>query len=232
MAIDCEEDLSFPRFILLKSRRNTRSLSAQDILPKSAWDPPPVDPDLENVPEGAEEYSRAELYIQLPADWKYREYEDPNWGWPQEWLRSTAQHPSQHNSWLGGPVTLVADGIRTSAGGPRQAAVLSVLAMNVGRPVSVECALTGAQPTGLHVGFQTVCAHLTQEYFNICIHRGGANKQIRAAATYKDRVLQQNIAHEYCCATGRSWGPLVKWLGSAECALSYGVIDLFPHQRP
>ena len=46
-----------------------------------------------NVPEGAEEYSRAELYIQLPADWKYREYEDPNWGWPQEWLRSTRSTP-------------------------------------------------------------------------------------------------------------------------------------------
>jgi hypothetical protein len=62
-----------------------------------------------NVPEGAEEYSRAELYIQLPAAWKYREYEDPNWGWPQHWLRSMAQYPQQHNTWLGGPVTLVAN---------------------------------------------------------------------------------------------------------------------------
>jgi hypothetical protein len=60
------------------------------------------------VPDGAEEYSRAELYIQLPADWKYRDYEDPNWGWPQHWLRSMAQYPQQHNTWLGGPVTLVA----------------------------------------------------------------------------------------------------------------------------
>lgn len=62
-----------------------------------------------NVPEEAEEYSRAELYIQLPADWKYREYEDPNWGWPQQWLRSMAQHPQQHDTWLGGPVALVAN---------------------------------------------------------------------------------------------------------------------------
>jgi hypothetical protein len=61
------------------------------------------------VPDGAEEYSRAELYIQLPADWKYREYEDPNWGWPQHWLRSMAQYPQQHNTWLGGPVTIVAN---------------------------------------------------------------------------------------------------------------------------
>jgi hypothetical protein len=61
------------------------------------------------VPDGAEEYSRAELYIQLPADWKYRDYEDPNWGWPQHWLRSMAQYPQQHDTWLGGPVTLVAN---------------------------------------------------------------------------------------------------------------------------
>ena len=61
------------------------------------------------VPDGAEEYSRAELYIQLPADWEYRDYEDPNWGWPQHWLRSMAQYPQQHNPWLGGPVTLVAN---------------------------------------------------------------------------------------------------------------------------
>jgi hypothetical protein len=62
-----------------------------------------------NVPEGAEEYSRAELYIQLPADWKYRDYDDPIWGWPQHWLRSMAQYPHQHDTWLGGPVTLVAN---------------------------------------------------------------------------------------------------------------------------
>ncbi len=61
------------------------------------------------VPAGAEEYARAELYIQLPADWKYREYADPNWGWPQQWLRSMAQYPQQHGTWLGGPVTLVAN---------------------------------------------------------------------------------------------------------------------------
>jgi hypothetical protein len=61
------------------------------------------------VPDGAEEYSRVELYIQLPADWKYRDYEDPNWGWPQHWLRSMAQYPQQHDTWLGGPVTLVAN---------------------------------------------------------------------------------------------------------------------------
>lgn len=61
------------------------------------------------VPEGHEPFARAELYIQLPADWKYREFANPEWGWPQYWLRSMAQYPAQHDSWLGGPVTLVAN---------------------------------------------------------------------------------------------------------------------------
>ncbi|MDZ4850148.1 MAG: suppressor of fused domain protein [Pirellulaceae bacterium] len=62
-----------------------------------------------NVPEGEDDWAHAELYIQLPAGWKYKEYSDPNWGWPQHWLRSMAQHPSQNNTWLGGPVALVAN---------------------------------------------------------------------------------------------------------------------------
>jgi hypothetical protein len=61
------------------------------------------------VPAGMENYSRAELFIQLPADWKVRELGDPNWSWPQHWLRSMAQYPAHHQTWLGGPVTLVAN---------------------------------------------------------------------------------------------------------------------------
>ena len=61
------------------------------------------------VPEGAQEYAYAELYIQLPPDWKYREYDSPIWGWPQHWLRIMAQYPQQHDTWLGGPVALVAN---------------------------------------------------------------------------------------------------------------------------
>lgn len=63
-----------------------------------------------HVPEGAEEYAYAEIYIQLPADWDYRNHGDLNLGWPQEWLRSMAQYPENKQSWLGGPVTLVANG--------------------------------------------------------------------------------------------------------------------------
>ncbi|MEW4561967.1 suppressor of fused domain protein [Bremerella sp. JC770] len=62
-----------------------------------------------NVPQGQEDFARAELYIQLPATWKYRNFTDPNWGWPQKWLRSMAQYPSHHATWLGGRATLVAN---------------------------------------------------------------------------------------------------------------------------
>jgi hypothetical protein len=61
------------------------------------------------LPEGEEMYGRAELFIQLPPDWKYRELSDPSYSWPQRWLRSMAQYPTQHDTWLGGPVTLVAN---------------------------------------------------------------------------------------------------------------------------
>ncbi|TWU56038.1 suppressor of fused domain protein [Rubripirellula reticaptiva] len=44
------------------------------------------------------------------ADWKFRDYEDSNWGWPQQWLRSMAQYPQQHDAWLGGSFALVANG--------------------------------------------------------------------------------------------------------------------------
>jgi hypothetical protein len=62
------------------------------------------------VPEGNEDYQYAELFVQLPADWEYMKIEDPNYGWPIHWLRSTAKHPFQHNTWLGGPATIVANG--------------------------------------------------------------------------------------------------------------------------
>ncbi len=63
-----------------------------------------------NVPEGEEDYALAEIYVQLPADWKVREYDDPRWGWPQRWLRNMARYPSDNDTWLGGPVSLVANG--------------------------------------------------------------------------------------------------------------------------
>ncbi|MEZ5942444.1 MAG: ankyrin repeat domain-containing protein [Planctomycetaceae bacterium] len=35
-----------------------------------------------NVPEGEEEYRFAELFIQLPANWQYKNLTDRNWSWP------------------------------------------------------------------------------------------------------------------------------------------------------
>jgi len=65
--------------------------------------------DVPDTDEGRE-LQYAELFIQLPGDWKYRELGDPNYGWPFYWLRSMAQYPHVNNTWLGGAVTLVANG--------------------------------------------------------------------------------------------------------------------------
>ncbi len=54
------------------------------------------------------------------------------------WLRHNGAVAGGPVVRLFGPVTVVTAGHRTSAGGPRQAGVLAVLAMNVGRPVSVD----------------------------------------------------------------------------------------------
>lgn len=64
------------------------------------------------VPKGNEEYRFAELFIQLPADWPLTKkgLSDPNYGWPVEWLRSIAKYPHENGSWLGGPVTIIANG--------------------------------------------------------------------------------------------------------------------------
>lgn len=56
-------------------------------------------------PEGAR-FRYAELFIELPGDWKYQQLEDPNWGWPVHWLRHLGKFPAQHDTWLGGPVTV------------------------------------------------------------------------------------------------------------------------------
>ncbi len=64
------------------------------------------------VPDGEEEYQFAELFIQLPADWPLakKALADPNFGWPIHWLRQVAGYPHANNTWLGGPVTIIANG--------------------------------------------------------------------------------------------------------------------------
>ncbi|GIW82857.1 MAG: hypothetical protein KatS3mg105_4664 [Gemmatales bacterium] len=56
------------------------------------------------------DYRWAEIYIQLPADWDLSNLGDPKWRWPIDWLRSTAAYPHANETWLGGPVTIIANG--------------------------------------------------------------------------------------------------------------------------
>lgn len=64
------------------------------------------------VPDGEEEYQFAELFIELPADWPLTDkaLADPNFGWPIQWLRQVAGYPHANETWLGGPVTIIANG--------------------------------------------------------------------------------------------------------------------------
>jgi len=62
-----------------------------------------------DVPAGSEEYRFAELYIDLPGDWKIKEVKDMQWAWPLYWLRKMAQYPHNAETWLGGPVALIAN---------------------------------------------------------------------------------------------------------------------------
>jgi hypothetical protein len=64
------------------------------------------------VPAEGEKYTYAELLIHLPADWPLavEAMRDPNHAWPFEWLRNVARYPHAHRTWLGGPVTIIANG--------------------------------------------------------------------------------------------------------------------------
>lgn len=55
------------------------------------------------VPEGLEDYSRAELLIALPADWPLTDaaFEDEANFWPVRWLKSVGRIPHDYDSWLG-----------------------------------------------------------------------------------------------------------------------------------
>lgn len=61
------------------------------------------------TPKRSESYQLAELFIQLPKDWKYTDLNDPYWSWPITWLRKIARHPHENRTWLGGEVTIIAD---------------------------------------------------------------------------------------------------------------------------
>lgn len=62
-----------------------------------------------SVPEGVEEWARAELVLCLPADWPLTLGEggdlgdlgDENHAWPSQLLRTLARLPHEHGTWLG-----------------------------------------------------------------------------------------------------------------------------------
>ena len=64
----------------------------------------PLDVTAEN-----KEYEYAELFIQLPKDWKYKDLKNPRWNWPIVWLRKIADMAQESEGGLGGGVTIIAD---------------------------------------------------------------------------------------------------------------------------
>lgn len=64
-----------------------------------------------NVPPGQESYRYAELTLLLgkwPSD--PNELQKPEYVWAINWMRQLAQFPFAHGTWLGAPVTIVANG--------------------------------------------------------------------------------------------------------------------------
>jgi hypothetical protein len=64
------------------------------------------------APKGEKDYRFAELFIQLPPDWPLTEkgLSDPNKNWPITWLRRAAKYPHENQTWLGGPLAIMANG--------------------------------------------------------------------------------------------------------------------------
>lgn len=61
-----------------------------------------------NVPSRWSSFAYAEVFIELPGDWKY-DSPEAQWHWPVEWLRRIAQYPHDNNTSLGGPFTIIAN---------------------------------------------------------------------------------------------------------------------------
>ncbi|HMP80926.1 MAG TPA: suppressor of fused domain protein [Pirellulaceae bacterium] len=65
-----------------------------------------------NVPLGKEAYQFAELMMALPRSWPLnnKSLQDPRKAWPIEWMLRIAHFPFEHNTWLGGPSTVIDNG--------------------------------------------------------------------------------------------------------------------------
>ena len=62
-----------------------------------------------NVPHGQEDWSRAELFMLLPAEWKVDEFNDKNWNWPFFWFYNIVDYSAANKTWLGGPFTIISN---------------------------------------------------------------------------------------------------------------------------
>ena len=60
--------------------------------------------------EGAEKYRFAELFIELPSNWAYKELKNPKWKWPIEILRTLAKRPHVAGTWIQPPAEIIANG--------------------------------------------------------------------------------------------------------------------------
>lgn len=62
------------------------------------------------TPPDSGEYAYAELYIELPGSYKAKGKRALTHEWPLNWLHKIAQHPHDNDTWLGGPLTIIANG--------------------------------------------------------------------------------------------------------------------------
>jgi hypothetical protein len=65
-----------------------------------------------HVPEGREAFRHAELIMYLAPDSGLAPVGDtpPTATWPIEWLRRLARYPHENKTWLGAPITIIANG--------------------------------------------------------------------------------------------------------------------------
>lgn len=59
------------------------------------------------VSKGGNCIKYSELFIQLPADWDYKQLRDPACSWPIRWLKKLARYPGDNDCWLEHPTTLM-----------------------------------------------------------------------------------------------------------------------------
>lgn len=70
------------------------------------------------VPPGQEAYRYAELALMFPGLPSPKELQEPTLAWVVTWMRQIAQYPIEHGTWLGGPVTVLANGDPPTPLGP------------------------------------------------------------------------------------------------------------------